>query len=153
MNQPTPNTLIETLTQYSESDAADIGRLLAHLGSSFDGQPVSEATLRDIIESPYHDQIVARNESGNIIGTCTASITMGAGVVRSAWLEDFVVDPNTQGLGIGSKLWDALIDWCRAHSAGKLEFTSRPTKEAAQHFYLKRGAEVRDTNHFRKIID
>lgn len=153
MNQPTPDISIETLTQYSDPDAADIGHLLAHLSNTFDGQPVGENTLRSIIESPYHDQLVARDKSGKIIGTLTISQTMGAGVVRKAWLEDFIVDPSLQGAGVGSKLWDALLDWCRDHDVHQLDFTSRPTKEAAQHFYLKRGAIIRDTNYFRKIID
>jgi GNAT superfamily N-acetyltransferase len=79
-------------------------------------------------------------------------LAIGAGVHRGAWLEDFVVDRSTQGTGVGSKLWDVLLEWCRSHDAHKLDFTSRPTKVAAQQFYLKRGAVVRDTNYFRVTI-
>lgn len=153
MNQPTPDITVEALTTYAPEDAAAIGRLLPFLSESFSGEPVDQQVLHDIIASPYHDQLVARTSSGTIIGTLTISMTMGAGVLRKAWLEDFVVDPGVQGGGVGSKLWDAMIDWCLGRGIHKLDFTSHPTKEAAQHFYLKRGAVVRDTNYFRKTID
>ena len=147
-----PTYTIETLSQYTEHDARAMGHLLTSLSDTFDGSPISEQTLRNIIESPFHDQLVARDETGTIIGMLTVSITIGAGVHRGAWLEDFVVDRSTQGTGVGSKLWDVLLEWCRSHDAHKLDFTSRPTKVAAQQFYLKRGAVVRDTNYFRVTI-
>ena len=144
---------VETLSAYTERDAQAIGHLLTSLSDKFDGSPVNEQTLRDIIESPFHDQLIARDEHGTIVGMLTVSITIGAGVSRGAWLEDFVVDARTQGTGVGSKLWDALLAWCRSHEVHKLDFTSRPTKVAAQHFYLKRGAVIRDTNYFRVTIE
>ena len=153
MNRPQSDITVNTLTAYSFEDAAAIGRLLPFLSDSFSGDPIDRQLLTDIIASPYHDQLVARSTDGTIVGALTVSLTMGMGVVHKAWLEDFIVDPNLQGAGVGSKLWDALLDWCRDHDVHQLDFTSRPTKEAAQHFYLKRGAIIRDTNYFRKIID
>lgn len=144
---------IEILQEFSEKDAAEIGRLLPYLSTSFSSDPVSEELLRSIIESPYHDQLVARNESGDIIGAATLSVIYGAGAGRNAWLDDFVVDPNIQGAGIGSQLWDAMIEWCKTHHAGKLGFTSNPSRAAAHAFYLKRGAIIRDTNYFKKTIE
>lgn len=153
MNRPQSDIIVNTLTAYSFEDAAAIGRLLPFLSDSFSGEPVDRQLLTDIIASPYHDQLVARSTDGTIVGALTISLTMGAGVIRKAWLEDFVVDPAIQGGGVGGKLWDAMIDWCRTRGVHKLDFTSHPTKEAAQRFYLKRGAVVRDTNYFRKTID
>lgn len=149
MNQPT----IEALSTYSDQDAIAIGQLMLHLSDSFDGSPVPKALLSDIIASPYHEQLVARDEQGAIIGTATLTVTMGAGVGRNAWLEDFVVDPTIQGAGIGSRLWDAMIIWCREHGVRKLGFTSNPRRAAAHTFYLKRGAVIRDTSYFKKTID
>ena len=63
-----------------------------------------------------------------------------------------VADPTVQGKGVGSRLWDAVIDWGREQGALKLEFTSRPEREAAQRFYLKKGAVVRSTNAFAKRL-
>ncbi len=153
MNRPQSDITVNTLTAYSFEDAAAIGRLLPFLSDSFSGEPVDRQLLTDIIASPYHDQLVARSTDGTIVGALTVSLTMGMGVVHKAWLEDFIVDPAIQGGGVGGKLWDAMIDWCRTRGVHKLDFTSHPTKEAAQRFYLKRGAVVRDTNYFRKTID
>ena len=153
MNQPTSSIIVEALSSYSSEDAAAIGRLLPSLSHTFDGSPVDAQTLSDIITSPYHQQFVARDHRGAVIGTATVSVTMGAGVARGAWLEDFVVSSGAQGTGVGGKLWDEIIKWCQEKDAHKLDFTSRPSKEAAQTFYLKRGAIIRDTNYFRKVID
>ncbi len=152
MNTPTPDLTIEPLTVYSAADAAAIGALLPYLSDAFSNSPASRQTLIDIIGSPYHEQLVARDASGTIIGIATVSITFGAAVGRNAWLEDFVIDQNTQGMGVGGKLWDAVIEWCHEKSAHKLGFTSRASRTAAQAFYLKRGAIIRDTNYFKKDI-
>lgn len=152
MNQPTPNITIEALTAYSLDDATVIGQLLSILSNSFDGRLVNEQVLTDIIASPYHDQLVARDVTGKIVGTLTVSLTMGAGVTRKAWLEDFIVDPSIQGMGIGSKLWDAVIVWCQDHRVKQLCFTSRPSRTSAHDFYTKRGAITYDTTFFKKAI-
>ena len=153
MNTPTPDLSVEILTEYSATDAAMIGKLLPHLSNNFSDAPVSEQTLRDIIDSPLHEQFVARTDAGVIVGIATVSITFGAAVGRRAWLEDFVIDPDTQGMGIGSKLWDTIMLWCHDHQVGSLGFTSRASRAAAQSFYLKRGAIIRDTNFFKKQIE
>lgn len=143
---------IEKLTAYSANDAAMIGKILPHLSSSFSGDPVPEQVLRDIIESPFHEQLVARKNTGEIVGIATVSLTFGAAVGRGVWLEDFVVAPEAQGSGTGSKLWDAAVTWCQDNSAEKLCFTSRPSRTSAQAFYIKRGAVARDTTFFKKQI-
>lgn len=153
MNQPTSRVEIEVLTEYAHQDAIEIGNLLPHLDASADGQPLSEQMLRDIIASPYHDQLVARNENSQIVGIATLSITMGTFASRSAYLEDFVVDPRSRGTGVSDLIWNAMIDWCQEKNAHQLGFTSRPSRTAAQEFYLKHGATIRDTNCFKKTIN
>lgn len=154
MNKNIPEVIvIESLNDYSELAAQEIGALLPHLDSSFDKGPVSRELLSAIIESPLHEQLVARGEDGRIVGIATLSIVFGVGAGKTAYLNDFVVDPSIQGAGIGGKVWDAMIDWCKNNGASSLEFTSSPSKEAAQHFYAKKGAEVRQTNFFKKTIE
>ncbi len=151
MDQPIPAITIELLTVYAAADAVQIGQLMPTLSKQFTSEPIPESLLRAIIDSPYHDQLVARDETGRIVGTATLSIIMGAGVNTKAYLEDFVVDPEVRGAGIGGKLWDAMLDWAREHGANKLNFTSSAQK-GAQAFYLKRGAVIRDTSYFKKDI-
>jgi GNAT superfamily N-acetyltransferase len=147
---------IERLKEYSETDAADIGRLMAILTEKADGQPINEQLLRNIIESPWHEQFAARDENGRVVGTATLSEILGpfvGGYGRTAYLEDLVVDPEIRGAGIGSRLWDEMLVWCRERGLKRMEFTSNPRRQAVYDFYLKRGAKVRDTAFFRLEID
>ena len=138
---------IERLVAYNEQDAEDMGKLMPILSSQFTDKPVDEGLFKEIIESPFHEQIVARLD-GRIIGCATLSMTMGVGAGRKAYLEDFVVDPSIQGQGVGGKIWDEITSWCRERGL-KLFFTSSATKEAAHRFYLAHGATVRDTTVFQ----
>ena len=153
MNQPHPGITISVLTKYSDKDAAEIGALLPHLSDRFDGSPVPKQLLQDIIDSPYHDQLIARDEHGTIVGTASLTAVMGAAAHRKAWLDDFVVNSDLQGAGVGGKLWDAMLEWCRRHNIQQMSFTSNPRREAAHAFYLRRGAEIYETSYFKKSID
>lgn len=139
--------VIEHLTAYSATDAEQLGQLLTHLTSKATGEPVSKQWLEQVITSPYHTQIVARNAKG-IVGAATLSLVADPLHSYIGYLESFVVDPDTRGQGIGNLLWDAMDQWCREKDV-VLEFTSRADREAAQRFYLKHGAVIRDTNTFR----
>lgn len=138
---------VERLQIYQPEDAAGIGRLMPFLADSFSGDAIPEDRLRSIIDSPYHDQLVARQKSNRIVGAATLSLIIGAGAGSKAYLEDFVTDPETKG--VGSALWREMGRWCLERDVD-LHFTSRATRLAAQHFYLNRGAEIRDTNTFKK---
>lgn len=152
MIQPISSVSVERLAAYSTKDAAEIGYLHRFLSDRFTGEPALKSTLEGIINSPFHEQLVARINDGTIVGTATITLTVGSAIGRNAWLEDFVVNPNYQGIGIGSRLWESLVEWCEEHGAGVLEFTSNNTREAAHRFYLSRGATIRDTSCFTKVI-
>lgn len=145
-----PDVSIERLTYYSEEDAIQLGRLMPFLSQSFSNDPVSEDLLNIIISSPYHDQLVARLE-GRIVGAATLSLVIGAAAGKKGYLEDFVTDPEVQGQGIGGKVWNEIMHWCEERGIN-LEFTSRPSREAAHSFYFSHGATVRDTTAFRVDI-
>lgn len=138
---------VERLTIYSTQDAIEIGKLLPALSSKFTDKPVEESLLKEIISSPYHEQIVARID-GTIVGTATLSITLGTGAGRKAYLEDFVVSSDTQGQGVGSAIWDEITKWCTEHGV-TLFFTSNANKKSAHRFYLNHGATIRDTSVFQ----
>ena len=138
---------VERLTEYTPKDAAGIGRLMPYLSQSFDGEPINEQLLRTIIESDSHEQLVARVDA-RIVGAATLSIIMGAGAGKKGWLEDFVTDPESGIKGTGQIIWDEMEKWCLEHDVN-LNFTSRPSREAAHNFYLKNGATVRETTVFQ----
>lgn len=141
---------IELLTKYDNKTANRIRELLIQLSrSGKDRGEIPEDWFNDLIQSPYHDMLLAIDDSGTIQGIATLSIIMGPIVRRVAYLEDFVTDESSRGQGIGSKLWEAMLDWARNHNCSELCFTSGHGREAAQAFYKRRGAEIYDTNYFR----
>jgi GNAT superfamily N-acetyltransferase len=142
---------IARLSKYSSQDAADIGRLMPTLSEELSSQPINEKSLREIISAPNAVQLVARL-NGKIVGVATLSTIYSLDVGRNAYLMAFIVDPETQGQGVGGQLWNEMLSWCHDQGIKRLEFTSGSKREAAQHFYLKRGVKIKDTNFFRLEI-
>ena len=141
---------IELLTKYDNKTANRIRELLIQLSrSGKDRGEIPEDWFNDLIQSPYHDMLLAIDNSGTIQGIATLSIIMGPIVRKAAYLEDFVTDSNVRGQGIGTALWEAMLTWARDKDCTELCFTSGQGRESAQAFYLKRGAEIYDTNYFR----
>ena len=145
-----PEVTVERLTSYSQKDAIQIGKLMPQLSQDFTDAPIDEALLREIIESPYHEQLVARTTEG-IVGVASLTIIMGVGMQKKGWLEDFVTDQESGIRGVGQLLWDEMLAWAEQHSID-LSFTSRPSRIAAHAFYKKNGALIRDTNVFEKKV-
>ena len=141
---------IQLLTEYNKSTANRIRELLIQLSrSGKDRGEIPREWFEDLISSPSHDMLLALDDDNHIIGIATLSVIMGPIVRRVAYLEDFVTDSNVRGQGVGSALWDAMLDWARAKHCTELCFTSGHGREAAQQFYLNKGAAIYDTNYFR----
>ncbi|MGK2896337.1 MAG: GNAT family N-acetyltransferase [Candidatus Saccharimonadales bacterium] len=88
---------------------------------------------------------------GCIVGVATLNILIGPGVKREGYLEDFVTAPDVRKQGVGDKLWQAMLERCQREGVD-FNFTSHPNKEATHRYYLRHGAEVRDTAVFRTHI-
>ena len=141
---------IQLLDEYNESTANRIRELLIQLSrSGKDRGAIPREWFEDLISSPSHDMLLAVDDNGRIIGIATLSIIMGPIVRRVAYLEDFVTDQDARGQGVGSALWDAMLDWARTKHCTELCFTSGQGREAAQQFYINKGAKIYDTNYFR----
>ncbi|MBR0242508.1 GNAT family N-acetyltransferase [Candidatus Saccharibacteria bacterium] len=144
---------ITRLTTYTEETANRIRELLVQLSrSGKDRGEIPREWFDELISSPYHDMLLALDDNDKIIGIATLSIIMGPIVRKNAYLEDFVTDESVRGRGIGSKLWDAMLDWAKEKGCAELNFTSGQGREAAWRFYQGKGAEIYDTNFFRKTI-
>ena len=144
---------IEILKEYNPKTANRIRELLIQLSrSGKDRGEIPEQWFQDLINSDSHDLLLAIDENNQIVGIATLSIIMGPIVRKVAYLEDFVTDQTVRGQGIGSQLWEAMLDWARSKGCTELNFTSGHGREAAQAFYKNKGAEIYDTNFFRKSI-
>ena len=144
---------IELLTEYSQETADRVRELLIQLSrSGKDRGEIPESWFNDIISSPWHDLIIAKDDTDQIVGIVTVSVLMGPGIRKNAYLEDFVTDQSVRGQGVGDQIWQAALDWAREKDCQNLEFTCGQGRESAQRFYKNHGAEVYDTNFFRKSL-
>ena len=144
---------ITRLEQYTPEAADQIRQLLIQLSrSGKDRGEIPKAWFDDLINSPYHDMLIALDDNNKIIGIATLSVHMGPIIRKNAYLEDFVTDSTVRGQGIGSALWAAMLDWAKEKGCYNLEFTCGAGREASQQFYKNHGATVYDTNFFRKEI-
>ena len=145
---------VELLTKYDQKTADRVRELLIQLSrSGKDRGEIPKEWFDDLINSSTHDMLLALDDTDRIVGIATLSVIMGPIVRKAAYLEDFVTDSSVRGQGIGSKLWEAMLDWSKEKGCTELCFTSGHGREAAQEFYKKKGAEIYDTNYFRKTID
>ena len=144
---------VTTLKKYTPETATRIRELLIQLSrSGKDRGEIPREWFEDLIASPYHDMLIALDDDEKIIGIATLSVTMGPIIRKNAYLEDFVTDESVRGKGVGSALWDEMLNWAKEKGCERMEFTCGNGREAAQAFYKARGAEVYDTNFFRKEI-
>ena len=142
--------IVKRVTEYSPELAQRVRELLIQLSrSGKDKGEVLEEWFLDIINSPWHDLIVAVDDDDRVIGMASLSVSMGPGISKNAYLEDFVVDAEARTGGVGSALWNEMLAWGREKGCKRMEFTCGNGREIAQAFYKKHGAEVYNTNFFR----
>ena len=137
------------VTEYDIEVATAMGKLRQQLSARHDGSAINREIIEELIESPYHDILVAL-EDDKVVGMAIVSIVM-ATLDRNVYMEDLVVDSECRGKGVGGMLLDAVKDWGRSHGCRRLEFTSssKDGKVGAREFYESHGAEVRATDAYR----
>ena len=140
---------IGPVMEYDGDVAEAMGKLRAQLSSRHDGSAIDREKIEELIESPYHDILIAADE-GKVVGMVIVSVVL-ATLDRNVYMEDLVVDSECRGKGIGGMLLEAVRDWGRNKGCRRLEFTSsnRDGKAGARGFYESHGAEVRETDFYR----
>lgn len=143
---------VTRLENYTPEIADQVRQLLIQLSrSGKDRGEIPREWFEELIASPYHDMLVAMDED-KVIGIATLSIHMGPIIRKNAYLEDFVTDQNVRGKGVGSALWQEIVNWAKEKGCKNLEFTCGNGREVAQQFYKNHGASIYDTNFFRMEI-
>ena len=144
---------ITKLEKYTPEAANQIRQLLIQLSrSGKDRGEIPKEWFDELIASDHHDMLIALDENDKIIGIATLSIHMVPIIRKNAYLEDFVTDNTVRGQGVGTALWNAMLDWAKEKGCHNLEFTCGNGREASQQFYKNHGATVYDTNFFRKAL-
>ncbi|MDX6232896.1 MAG: hypothetical protein QOH68_1896 [Nocardioidaceae bacterium] len=110
--------------------------------------PPSLDEVQAMLASDAITQFVARDDRGVIVGVSTLAV-FPIPTERRAWIEDVIVDESVIGQGIGSQLTLAILYHARTLGWGRVDLTSRPSREAANHMYKKLGFILRETNVYR----
>lgn len=146
------DVIIEQAQDVSESDMMAIAKLIATLK----GEPVRpieeiRQLVEQVLRSDQRVLLVARWR-GAIVGIATLSLMIGIAAGRTVYLNEFVTDEAIRRKGVGSKLWQVMLDWSRQHDATMLVFTSNPKRQDAHRFYSAKGATIYDTRVFNKLL-
>ena len=95
----------------------------------------SRAHLEDELHQPSGFQLVARRRvAGSVLGVLCGRI-----VIDEAEILKLAVAERKRRRGIGSKLLDAALDYCRNHGARSCFLEIRASNAAAAELYGKRG--------------
>jgi ribosomal protein S18 acetylase RimI-like enzyme len=121
-------------------------RLIPQLSTS-DPAP-TRAELETLVAHEASHLLMARDETGHIIGTTTLVVFPIPTAIR-AWIEDVVVDSAARGSGAGAALTTFGVDLARSFGAKTVDLTSRPSREAANRLYQRLGFQLRHTNCYR----
>ena len=124
-------------------------RLIPQLSTS--NPPPAREELEALVAHEAAHVLMARDETGHIIGTTTLIIFPIPTAIR-AWIEDVVVDSAARGSGAGAELTNFGIELARKHGAKTVDLTSRPSRESANRLYQRLGFELRNTNCYRYDI-
>jgi ribosomal protein S18 acetylase RimI-like enzyme len=133
-------------TTVSDELVAAFARLVPQLSTS--AEPPSREQLEQIVASPAATVLLARDDSGQIIGSLTLVIFRTPTGSR-AWIEDVVVDESARGQGAGEALVAEAIRLASDSGARTVDLTSRPSRESANRLYEKVGFQARETNVYR----
>jgi GNAT superfamily N-acetyltransferase len=132
-----------TIREISEVDLPAVLELYAQLGED-DGRVLTvneaQAIYRRMCSYPDYRIYLAELE-GRAVGTFAMLVmdNLGHLGVRSAVLEDVVVDNRLRGQGIGKQMMDFARRICLDKGCYKLTFSSNRNREAAHRFYESLG--------------
>ena len=137
---------IELVTQFDSALIAPIADMLAQLTAR--EYPFGEQELRAIIEDSASQLFIMRDNE-HIMGMLTLGhYTSPTG--RKVWVEDVVVSADYRGKGLGRRLINHAIEYCRENlSPCTLMLTSNPARVAANELYRTSGFEPKQTNVYK----
>ena len=141
---------IEEATAATPEVIAAIQRLVPQLSTSAAIPTADE--IAEIVASPATILLLARNETGDVVGTLTLALFRIPTGLR-AWIEDVVTDAAAQRQGVGTALTQEALRRAAMAGARTVDLTSRASREVANRLYQRTGFERRDTNVYRATLD
>lgn len=141
---------IQIAEEATDKLVAAYEKLIPQLSQS--SRPPTKQDLERMINSDITTVLIATNKDDQIVGTMTLVLFRIPTGLR-AWIEDVIVDSESQGKGIGKKLNQKALTIAEKAGAKTVELTSRPSREAANRLYQNLGFEKRETNIYRFTFD
>ncbi len=90
---------------------------------------------------PDRDWLAVVEENGDVLGGAAITHTDP----KTAQFRFFFLDPKLRGLGLGRKLFDLAIDFCRQKSYRHIFLWTFSTLDAARYLYEKKGFTITET--------
>ena len=141
---------IEVLKNFSLELPIALNKLLKQLDNV--AIPLTKADIENMIVSPANRLFIARRKNNKEIVGMLTMIIFRIPYAKKGLLEDIVVDKEYRKKGIGTKLITAALSLARKEGVAYLDFTSRPTRIAANNLYRHLGFNKRDTSVYRIIL-
>lgn len=114
---------------------------------------IDEVDLRQQVERILAEKnrtiLVAEDENGVVVGALVLNLVYKLSK-NECRLDEVIVSEAARGKGVGKALLAAADAWAWQYGADTIEFTSRPTREAANALYQSTGYELRQTNVYAK---
>ncbi|MEP7196100.1 MAG: GNAT family N-acetyltransferase [Saprospiraceae bacterium] len=92
-------------------------------------------------DEDYFKCLIAVNED-KIVGFATFFKAYYSWTGKAMYLDDLYVQPNFRGLGIGTKLFDAIIEIAKSERCKKLKWQVSNWNQKAIDFYIIKGATI-----------
>ena len=94
-----------------------------------------------LFEEKICDALVALHEE-EIVGFALYFTNYSTWKGKCLYLEDFYVKPETRGLGVGSKLFDEVVEIAKAKKVKRMDWQVLDWNEPGLHFYRKFNATL-----------
>jgi GNAT superfamily N-acetyltransferase len=108
----------------------------------------ARAGLTRLVESEDSTLLVAIAEDGELIGFCTAYMTIDSTRFgRRCWVEELAVDPDRRSRGVGAALLDRAREWASARGATHLKLDSSVARADSHRFYERQGPNWRSISY------
>lgn len=134
---------ITRMTSCTDIEFRQIEVLVGVLSSSC---KANRDVIDEVLAKADSHLFVARDADGRIVGMTTmCCFTIPTG--RHATIEDVVVLPECQGMGLGRKLVQYALQYLKNSGLSyKVGLTSKPTRIAANALYRSMGFKPKETN-------
>lgn len=110
-------------------------------------------TIKELDKDGDNGFSVVASFNKRIVGYIRVDIVKDIGKNGYYYFLSYVcVDNDYQNMSIATKMLEFIFNKAKEDKVIYIELTSRSSREAANHLYLKTGFEIRDTNVFRKEV-